>query len=408
MKISVPKHWGDYILIFLFLCISGNPAFTSVGMVSKLLYVAMLVLLLVVSGFRIKRETSANIFGWSALLILIFGVQLVTLGHITILGSLNFWSKLLCAMLIASLYGRRFAEINYRVMSWICIVSLFFFAINLTGIRFPSLVPIQTKGESLLIYTQTWINPADELQYRNSGMFWEPGAFAGYIIASMLLFIDDLTVLWKEHNKETIIMIAALLTTTSTTGYIAFTILIFYYVLKTTKNKIYAVLTGTLLLFGVIVAFTNLDFLGEKIQKEVLDAVELDDTSVSISRFGSMIADAQYIASHPLFGNGLEASTRFRFHSDFYSDEALAAFSNGFSGVIASMGALFFLVFAISILCNRTLDSRWMLLFMVILLLQGEYFLNYPFFMLFPFLDYGSERVGPKKKIRFIWNAAVE
>ena len=67
------------------------------------------------------------------------------------------------------------------------------------------------------------------------------------------------------------------------------------------------------------------------------------------------------------------------------------------------MGLLFMLAFIIGIYFNPTLKRKWGVILSVILLLQGEYFLNYPLFMILPFVDFGSKTVNEKHKFKFIW-----
>lgn len=78
-------------------------------------------------------------------------------------------------------------------------------------------------------------------------------------------------------------------------------------------------------------------------------------------------------------------------------------FGNGFTGSIASMGLLFMLAFIIGIYFNLTLKRKWGVILSVILLLQGEYFLNYPLVMILPFVDFGSKTVNAKYKFKLIW-----
>jgi hypothetical protein len=412
-KYRIKQRYIDDFLVLLMFCISGNPAFVSTAPLGKFVYGLMLLVILLVSGFKIKREALKQSANWIILLAVIFGCQFLLLGQITVLGSLNLIVKLLCAILLASYMGRRLPDTAIRVMSGICLVSLVFYLINLTGVRFESPLDIDMKSKSLIIYTQTWDDPHKDIIFRNSGMFWEPGAFAGYIIATWLLFVDQPQALWKKHKVSFLIMFLSLLTTTSTTGYITFVILLLYFLFQGNRKgygKWIAYGVATIVLLGAIFAFNRIDFLGQKIQREILASENLTDSDVNDSRIGSFIFDLQYITSHPVFGNGLSDQTRYRFHLGLYDKESLDGLGNGFSGCIASMGLLFMLAYLMAIGFNRTLRAWWMVVLMVILLLQGEYYLNYPWFMMFPFLNFGSVRESParKQKIRFVWNKTQE
>lgn len=409
-KLRISQRLVDDILVLLMFCISGNPAFNSAPGFGKIVNIVMLGLILIVSGLRIKTKALKESAFWLILLSIIFLVQYLTLGEITVFGSLNFATKMLCAILLASYVGPRLPATAIRVMSGICAVSLVFYLINLTGVRFTSPLHLDTKTEPLIIYTQSWDDPYHQAIFRNSGMFWEPGAFAGYIIATLLLFIDRPRLLWHKFKWHSILLFVALLTTTSTTGYIAFAVLLFFFILRWNakgKGKIYAHVAATLLVILAVLAFFKVDFLGQKIQRELQMTERQTDADVNVSRSGSILFDIQYIVTHPVFGNGLSDNTRFRYHIGTYDKEDLEGFGNGFSGCIASMGLLFMLVYLISIGRNRTLRSKGMVILLVILLLQGEYFLNYPWFMMFPFIQFGKEAITPRKKhnaIKLVWN----
>ena len=399
----------DDILVLLMFCISGNPAFNSMPGLNKVVNIVMLMIILAASGLKINAKALKESSCWMIFLSIIFLAQYLMLGEITVFGSLNFATKMLCAILLASYIGARLPATAIRVMSGICAISLVFYLINLTGVRFTSPLHLDTKTEALIVYTQSWDDPYHQSIFRNSGMFWEPGAFAGYIIATLLLFIDRPKILWNRFRWQTLLLSVALLTTTSTTGYITFAVLLLLFILRWNskgKRKVYTYIAASLLVIIAVVAFFNVDFLGQKIQRELQMTQRQTDEDVNVSRSGSILFDLQYIVTHPLFGNGLSDNTRFRFHIGTYDKEDLDGFGNGFSGCIASMGILFMLAFLISIGLNKTLTAWWMVILVVVMLLQGEYFLNYPWFMMFPFIQYGSSRrpSSPKRKIRFIWN----
>lgn len=409
MKLRINQRWIDDTLVLLMLCISGNPAFIYSPRFGKIIYGLMFLLLLVCSRLKVKVVALKQSAFWLALLSVIFVAQYLLLGQITILGSLNFATKMLCAILFASYLGNRLPKTAIRVMSVICAVSLVFYLINLTGVRFTSPLHLATRSQSLIVYTQSWEDP-DSTVFRNSGMFWEPGAFAGYIIATLLLFVDRPQLLWTRFKWHSVLLSVALLTTTSTTGYITFAMLVLYFILRQDAKgytKIIIYLTAGLLVVGSVIAFNKLDFLGQKIKKELLATERQTETDINVSRTGSIVFDMQYILTHPIFGNGLSGQTRFRFHLGIYDEDELNGFGNGFSGCIASMGLLFMLSFLIAIGLNPNLNARWMVILTLVLLLQGEYFLNYPWFMMYPFIQFGARTAKenkPRKVIRFVWN----
>ncbi len=411
MKWRVKQSHIDDFLVLLMFCISGNPAFNFTEPLGKLVFGLYLLVLLLAFRFRIKKSVLARSVAWMLFLAIIFVAQYLQFRYITVPGSLNFAVKLLCAILLADYLGERLPVPALRVMTLVCVISLLFYLINLTGVRFHSPIKITTRGESLIFYTQTWEEAFGKGIYRNSGMFWEPGAFAGYIIATLLLFVDKTELLRTRYKIPFILLSISLLTTTSTTGYITYALLLLYFIIqwgRQQKRSVYAWLAAGVVFAGAVFAYLNVDFLGKKIRKEFQIAEMLtEEDQINVSRAGSFVFDLQYISSHPLFGNGLAGATRFRYHLGTFDEEDLNGFSNGFSGCIASMGLLFMIAYLLAIGLNHTLRTKWVVILLVILLLQGEYFLNYPFFLMFPFIHFGSpipDRWQKKVKKRLVWN----
>ncbi|GAA4400245.1 hypothetical protein GCM10023187_13220 [Nibrella viscosa] len=169
--------------------------------------------------------------------------------------------------------------------------------------------PIVALGKSLyetspniIIYT---FNPyAKETIIRNSGPFWEPGAFAIFLNLALIFNLAQKKTLLNRQNA---LFILSLLTTFSTAGYATFFIILIGYVLTTqTIGRGIKVLYTALLLFGAVSAYDQFAFLGSKIQENISLATE-DNTS----RFGSAYLDIIDIAKSPLIGFGRRSENRF-------------------------------------------------------------------------------------------------
>lgn len=408
-KLRLKQSYIDYFLVTWMFCISGNPAFIFTEPLGKVIYGLSLVMILAIFGFKLKESTFKTCLFWTGLLVVIFSAHYLQFHYITVLGSLNYIAKMLCAILFAAYLGDRLPDKAIKVMTVICLISFPLFILNSLGLFFHSPIKIDLKLDTFVLYTQNKGNDTNDL-FRNSGLFWEPGAFAGYIMATLMLFVDKLDILMSKYKFHFLILSAGLLTSMSTTGYIVYAVFVLYIVLSSGAKKvgkIAALASTALILFAFVGLFNRIDFLGEKIEKELDITSTLTEEDADPSRSGSMLFDSQYIITHPIFGNGLAQETRFRFHTDLLMQDKLNGLGNGFSGSIASMGLLFMIAYLLSIGLNRTLREKWILIIMVILLLQGEYFLNFPLFMMFPFIIYGPEAPHKLRKriIRLVWNA---
>lgn len=393
------NRFGNYFLMYLFMCISGNPAFTQLGTISKLSYLLFVFLLLLGSRRWMTDQAGKQVAGWVVLLAFIFVGQYITLHAISVLGSLNFMAKMVAAIFMAAMLRERLPEVYLKTMTFVCVISLVFYSLNLIGISFPALVHISSQGDNIIVYNQQLKGDYVTGLLRNPGMFWEPGAFAGYILAAFMLFIGRLDEMWKKHRGSVLILLIALLTTMSTTGYVVMGVVLVYFSFKVIRNNVVSTFAVALLLVGFVYVYSNTDFMGDKISSQFEYARTQYAYENNYSRFGTMVFDWQYITLHPVFGNGLLGETRFSLHLGSYDFEELQAFGNGFTGIIASMGLLFFVVFLLSMYKNPTLTKRecLMLLLLYILLLNGEQFMNYPLFMLFPFVNYGAIKEVARK-----------
>jgi hypothetical protein len=128
----------------------------------------------------------------------------------------------------------------------------------------------------------------------------------------------------------------------------------------------------------------------EKIVNQYEESHELGKGDISNTRFGSWKMDLQYIKSMPLTGNGLDSKTRFRFHPWITKD---IGHGNGMSNMLVCWGIPFFLFWLFSVYkslktISRSVFTSVSLLIIIVLLLQGEQFLNYPLFLLFFIIPY--------------------
>jgi len=223
---------------------------------------------------------------------------------------------------------------------------------------------------------------------RNCGMFWEPGAFAGYIIIALLFSV------WINKgkivvSKVNVVLMITLVTTQSTTGVMAFLVLIVCHLYHSDKIKNPMMrlglfpLAALLFLSMAYIGSGQVDFLGKKIQSQISDA-ETGDKWSQINRFGNIVFDMNYIADRPLTGWSANPETRFSMNSDL--EELIGGMGNGLTGFVVRYGI------PASLLCYYLfltgiyrVTSSWAIscfsVFIVSMLLMGEIFLDFPVFL---------------------------
>lgn len=132
--------------------------------------------------------------------------------------------------------------------------------------------------------------------FRNSGPFWEPGAFAVFLLIALVFnHINDKRILSKVNS----ILILTILTTLSTTGFICLFIFFFYINYNLLKTNVLFIVFFILSIFTIVLLFERIPFLKDKIEKDIEYSNE-----TTTSRFGSALADYNLFKSSPLFGYG--------------------------------------------------------------------------------------------------------
>lgn len=383
----------DYLLMFLLMGVSGNRLFDELG--GSFLYLFMVVFELVIYGNRIGKEAWNKVLWWVVMFVVIFLGQLITLKIIGYLACINYIFKVITAFFAVFILKDKFAPTYFNTMVWLSKIALILWGLNVLGLYLPAVMHFSNKTESLIFYTQPSSNRfiGSMGVLRNFGMFWEPGAYAGYLLITFFLFINRLDYLWLNYRKSCIVLIVALLTTFSTTGYLIFAVLVLFFLNDRIKKKVVLWGISAIVLAGMFYVFNTIDFLGNKILYEYENASSMNQYDIRFGRMGAFVFDMQYIRMHPIFGNGLLKETRFSQHIAFADN--LNAFSNGFSGEIAYFGIPFMLIYLIAVFRNPSLKQKWRLMILILLLLQSEYYMNYPIYFIFPFVLFFNTKNQP-------------
>jgi len=139
-------------------------------------------------------------------------------------------------------------------------------------------------------------------QFRNSGPFWEPGAFAVFLNVAILFNVMSNK---KLFDKKNILFIISVATTLSTAGYLAlfFIVTAVYLIVNPSLKKVFILIP---MIFFFTIFIINMSFLLPKIKDNVIIA-ENDNTS----RFGSAYSDYQLIYKNPIIGYGKDIQNKF-------------------------------------------------------------------------------------------------
>ncbi|MBT4484978.1 MAG: hypothetical protein HOC71_15025 [Candidatus Latescibacteria bacterium] len=240
--------------------------------------------------------------------------------------------------------------------------------------------------------------------FRNSGMFWEPGAFQGYLILALifLAFVKN-DMPRKQYIRYLLILCSAVLSTLSTTGYIALALiplLHYNWQARQRSRMMFRLAVGLviilpLLVVGGLYAYRTLPFLGEKIEGQMEQAQYQNRAGWYKGRVGSLVFDWKYIQERPLTGWGLHSVTRHALDPWMQVDDGMG---NGMSDFTAKFGItgmllwLFFVFRGMMYHTERNLQVSLVAVLIICLVLQGEAFLGFPLFL-------GLAFMGPFKKL---------
>lgn len=379
-------------LTFLVILISGNPAIEILG--QGLVYIGTFIIFFSFWYFKPSRITPRDLCIFLLFTSLVLA-HLLIYGLIVVNASLGFLIKLSIALLAVRIIPD-FQRRCIRIMVILSSISLILFIpsilnVNLTELLSAFKLPLSGYYHIGLYNLRT----EEDGTLRNSGMFWEPGAFAGYLILALLFLMSNISAYtYADKRKYSFILVTTLLSTQSTSGYLALVIMLTFVMLKFNiiKNKSLKILIipFILLTFAAVfyVAFDKFSFLGEKISDQILEVLQGEDTG-RINRFGNFLYDWEWISERPIFGWSATPVTRQSFDSEVL--DLIAVQGNGLTGFVVKFGLFGFFSFLwffskATRYVSKSAAVQWFGVGLICLLLNGEQFLSYPLFLSLMFL----------------------
>ena len=340
----------DYLLMYFVLLMSGNPFFQ---IQHNEEFLPISVIIPIVYYLRTGK------FSVSYRTILIFtfmmGFELFHAFWYKLDYSLTFF-KILFALLLGcvtmDILRDKFIEVLTRTMVFISLASFVFvvlcyvpglnkFLYHLAEQLFP--LEKDYKGYSqptLLLFTFHPEFFEGKFSYtRNAGIFWESGAFAVYLNITLFLYYSTLTIgrVKDLFDKKATILIIALASTTSTMGAISLVIQMVFFTMHLRSAAKYFLFPVILVMTGL--AFTSVEFLGDKITKQ-LGKADNDN-----NRFGSALMDWENIRERPLIGWSRRIEVVFG--TDKFSDKTHRP--NGLTNFLRSYGLIYFCFYFIMV-----------------------------------------------------------
>lgn len=287
--------------------------------------------------------------------LLLFGgilfLQLLNTGMFYFLTVVAQLMILLTAVITVDIFKERFLEVFLKIMVYVSIISLVFFipifinpaVADLLINNFPIHVAIEQEsyGISQIIHSFIFFNfsPDFNFRIRNIGPFWEAGYYGGYLMVALMYNSFKRK---SVFNKVGILFIICILTTFSTTAYLALFLFVgVYYAIKIGSPILRAV-TILLFIIGFTYSYSELEFLGSKINDELNQMAYDAQIQGGNSRIASAYLDITELEeknAYIFIGRGNHPEHRVA------STNKAVQRNNGTTDVIAVWGIPFFLVF---------------------------------------------------------------
>lgn len=197
-------------------------------------------------------------------------------------------------------------EVYYKVISFLCVISLCFFFLNVIGFKLIEKLPVITNASGIRFYSVFFCNIPTTFDgfYRNWGPYREPGIFQMYVIISLVYG------LFKKRDRNwfnLLVHIVTVVTTFSTTGYIALFFVIIALIFDNNKENLVAKMTIILSSFCVIFYLAiGTDLLYKDGYGSVFGKIFGSYSSLSFNaRLSSVIVNLRIFIMNPLFGKGI-------------------------------------------------------------------------------------------------------
>lgn len=391
MKKSILKLRFEYFIVFFLIMVSGNPMLDSRGRLEIILVVTF-VLCLIYGNVLKKIVFNQYLALFFALFFVLITIQVFEFNLFSFRTFAGFYIRIFLGFVV--FYAIPSGSEKYiKCLYWICAISLIFyipseilrigFGVNLRSLFEPLKF---ISGDINILHVIFYNFDGAGEPNRNSGPFWEPGAFQGYIlIAILLLSAYKNRMLPRDYWKTLIVFILTLLSTKSTTGYLLLPLALISHLNFNVDPRLlpfFMLKVAVIVFIGILFApkIMEIDFLKEKITHQYKEAIN-EQPGFETNRFGNFLSDWKDIRKKPLLGFGI-----FEKPSNVVSESIRNSQGNGLSASLYRFGFIGFglyfiyLFFSLRRFYSGSKMHISVALFVILFSLNGEAFLNFPIY----------------------------
>lgn len=392
---------ADFILILMFFTSTDtilfgtnhNQLFLYVPRIMGLLGFVLFPLLTVGSVNYVKRD---NAIYYSILFITIIVISSIINGD-TLFSTLSRVITLIAAYAIVENFSIRQFQIAFsNFMYFVTIVAI---VVDIVAYAIPSLLsllPIVTNTAGNAFYSffigSIELSEMSRSLIRSNGIFWEPGAFAIYLVFNIII---ELFAFERINSKRLVVSFLGVILTFSTTGYIVLVVVTTAFLISS-RSEAYSRNAKILICISIIgVLVFSIVFESNTIVSGVFGKLtNLSTNSSANTRFSSLYNGMKVALIHPVFG---VAGNTGQYMSMIISEENAkftiggTIISNTIVGLSASYGLIVGVLFVFGYYryARKISDSRitaLLIFFAIVLAYSGERFFS---FMPFVFSMYG-------------------
>ncbi len=388
---------SDYLLLLATIAVSGVPFFTT-----SILYMPLFAVLLFV--FLLRNETFDISFLLLVLaLVTITAIQSYVFNFFSLQTSVGVFLRVLTAYLVIKILKDKFIPYFIQIVYVMAIISIpFYLLVSFSPAAVDLLKTVSNSVQFLNVSQQNLptiivYNLYRVHEIRNTGPFWEPGAFAGFLV---LAFMFNEFVVSQRRNKVRVVLLVTILTTFSTTGYLALSVFLAFYFFTKVKSPLTKLIVIMLIPASGYLAYSNLDFLGKKIEAQIERATSGADPyrkDLNTQRFLNILRDVIDFKGHETVGRGSNPKTRYSYNPDQQIRTV------GLTDILVRMGLPFALLMLILLYYSiskflhanghYSLISTLGVFLTILATLTSEVYFNFPFYWCLLFLHFAYKEV---------------
>ena len=409
LYLSDKRVWVEYLVVTLLVCISGNYSFNFCGHPRTVLLIVASFFGALLLIYRTPFLTGRFCFAFVSFAG-ILAAQSIVFSFFPIVTIAGFFVRMFIGLAAFHLV-RNSPRVYVNVLCGIVILSLCFyipeqvcraFGVDLQSFFHLLTTSGQAKGDLHLIIHNFHY---DSVPYRNAAFFWEPGAFAGYVLLALIfLGLEKEQFTARSYWTRICLLFVGLLTTFSTAGYLLLPFALLLHFRWDDSTKVTAIRSFMLFyVFALSAEFiTYRSVVGsgamkEKITTQYTEALHEDGGQYQ-DRFDNLAADLEYIRKPPILGWGLNKETRYMLHRgrDYGSGHG-----EGLTDFIVKFGFVGLGVFSVCLfvgfmqLSRKNIVTSTLAALLILLILNGECFLSFPLFLGLMFIEKANDNCKP-------------